>query len=366
MTLYDVLGVSREASEAEVRRSYRRLARRYHPDLNPGDGEAAARYAAITRAYETLVDPARRRAYDTDDRDDRASEGAGPAFAGFDFSQAVTGGAASTFGDLFVDVFRSAAISGHSPPRTAGADVHVDVALSLDEVIHGATRGVDVTRRAACGGCAGLGRLDRPGVPCTRCQGTGQVRLARGHMMFIRPCDGCAGEGVVRHVVCGRCRGDGYETRVDRLRLRLPPGLADGDEWHERGQGHVGSGGGAPGDLKVRVRVVPDPRFTRTGDDLRRVLRVAVHEAVLGTRVSLETPDGPVSVRIPPGTQGGTRVRVRGRGVPSRRTGERGDLLLDVQIVLPPVIDARARDLMREFARLHPDDVRRDEPSQRP
>jgi molecular chaperone DnaJ len=358
MTLYELLGVSREATDADVRRSYRRLARRYHPELNPGNPDAAARYAAITRAYETLVDPARRAAYDQG-RDVGAEEAAGLAFAGFDFSQSVTGGAATTFGDLFVDVFRAAATAVQQGPRGAGADVHVEVALTLRDVMHGATPAVDVARRVACGGCAGTGRIEGPGVSCARCHGAGQLRLARGHMMFVRVCDACRGDGVVRLGTCGRCRGTGHETRVDRLHLRLPPGLADGDEWHERGRGHVGAQGDPPGDLKVRIRVVPDARFTRTGDDLQCTLPVAVHEAVLGARLTIDTPDGDVPVRILPGTQGGTRLRLRGRGVPSRRTGVRGDLLVDVQLVLPQVIDARGRDLMREFARLHPDDVRR-------
>lgn len=360
MRLYDLLGLDRGASAADVRRAYRRLVRRYHPDLNPGNQEAARRYEDITRAFETLNDPVRRRAYDEHGEirpDERPPE---VAFAGFDFTVAAHGGAASTFGDLFVDVFQAAAGLRPAHAPVAGADLHAEVTLSLSDVIHGATRMLQLTRRVRCDVCAGAGRIDRAPVRCGACQGAGQVRLARGHMTFLRPCDACGASGAIAYAPCPACQGSGHATRVEPHVMQLPAGLSDGDEWRERGQGHAGVGGGPPGDLRVRVRVPDDARWRRVDDDLHLTLPVAIHEAVLGTRVALETPDGPVRLRIPPGTQGGRRIRLRGRGVPSRRTGVRGDLVVTLHLVLPRVIDARGRALMAEFARLHPDDVRQD------
>ena len=359
MTAYDLLGLDREATDAQIRRAYRRLARRWHPDLNPGNAEAARQYAAITDAFETLVDPARRRAYD--------ASGAAPStttapssssFAGFDFSLRVQGAEASTFGDLFVDVFRDAAGSVASSAR--GDDLVIDLPLTLGDVLHGATRVLHVPRRSACGLCAGRGVLDAPVTPCRQCGGAGQVRLGRGHMVFVRPCERCNGAGQLRHRTCHGCHGHGQHDAIEPLAVTVPPGMSEGDVLVQPGAGHAGARGTAPGDLRVRLHVLPDAVWQRQGVDLVAALPIAVHEAVLGTRVEVETPDGVVSVRVPAGLSSGRRVRLRERGIPDRQTGRRGDLVLEIAIVLPPVIDARGRDLMREFARLHPEDVRQD------
>ncbi len=356
MSLYEVLGLDREASEAHVRRVYRRLARRWHPDLNPGDAEAARRYGAITEAFETLVDPVRRRAYDASGAAPPALAPAAAAFSGFDFSLAVQGDQASTFGDLFVDVFKQAA--GSAPAGAGGADVHADLTLTLAEVLHGAVRRVEVPRRVACRLCIGLGVLQATPVPCQICGGAGQQRLGRGHMVFVRACEACRGSGQVTQRACHGCHGHGMHESLHAVTVTVPPGLGDGDRLVQSGDGHAGVHGAPSGDLHLRVRVAPDARLTRVGNDLQMVLPVAVHEAVLGARVIVPTAEGPVSVRVPAGIQSGQRLRLRERGVPSRRTGVRGDLVLEVQLVLPPVIDARARALMQEFARLHPEDVR--------
>ena len=177
-------------------------------------------------------------------------------------------------------------------------------------------------------------------------------------MVFVRACESCHGAGVVRQRPCHGCQGHGQHGGTDTVTVTLPAGLMDGDEIVPPGDGHAGVRGGPPGDLRLRVRVAPDARITRVGNDLHMTLPVAVHEAVLGARLAVPTVDGPVSVRVLPGTQTGQRLRLRERGVPARRTGRRGDLVLEVQLVLPPVIDARGRELMQEFARLHPEDVR--------
>jgi molecular chaperone DnaJ len=356
VTPYELLGLGAGATEAQVRRAYRRLARRWHPDLNPGNAEAARHYAAITAAFELLVDPARRRAYDASGAP--SSPPAAPAaFAGFDFSLAVQGADASTFGDLFVDVFRQAA-GQLDAAAVRGVDLFATLSLTLMDVLRGGTRRLDITRRVACPMCGGHGRLDAPPTPCRPCGGTGQQRLGRGHMVFVRPCEACDGRGVVTLRACHGCHGHGHHPTASSVEVTLPPGIEDGDELVQPGAGHAGVRGGPPGDLRIRVRVAEDPRVRRVGDDLHMTLPVAVHEAVLGVRVAVPSPEGPVTVRVPAGIQSGQRLRLRERGVPSRRTGVRGDLVLDVVLVLPPVIDARARGLMQEFARLHPEDVR--------
>ena len=356
MSPYDLLGLERDASEAQVRRAYRRLARRWHPDLNPGNAEAARRYAAITEAFETLADPVRRRSFDASGPAAPAAPVAPAAFAGFDFSLAVQGAQASTFGDLFVDVFRQAA-GGH-PGAGHGTDLHRDLTLTLAEVLHGAVRHLDVSRRVACRLCRGQGVLEAAPVSCRTCGGSGQQRLGRGHMVFVRPCEACQGMGLVGQRPCHGCHGHGQHEALQSVVVTLPPGLADGDVIVQPGDGHAGARGAPPGDLHLRITVAPDPWTTRVGTDLHMTLPVAVHEAVLGARVSVPTAEGPVSVRVPAGIQSGQRLRLRERGVPSRRTGIRGDLVLEVQLVLPPVLDARGRQLMQEFARLHPEDVR--------
>jgi molecular chaperone DnaJ len=215
-----------------------------------------------------------------------------------------------------------------------------------------------VHRRVACRLCGGLGVIDAPPVSCRHCGGEGQQRMGRGHMVFVRPCDACHGAGVLGQRPCHGCHGHGQHDAATTVAVTLPPGLSDGDDVMQPGQGHAGVRGGMPGDLHLRIRVRPDDRLTRVGTDLHMTLPVAVHEAVLGARVAVPTAEGPLTVRVPAGIQSGQRLRLKERGLPSRRTGRRGDLVLDVQLVLPPVIDARGRELMQEFARLHPEDVR--------
>lgn len=356
MSFYDRLGLDRDASDAQIRRAYRRLARRWHPDLNPGNAEAAQQYAAITEAYETLVDPVRRRAYDAAGTAVPPQVVAPAAFAGFDFSLTVQGGQASTFGDLFVDVFRQAAGGAATPGR--GGDLLVDLTLTLEDILHGTTRTLTVQRRVACGLCRGAGVLEAAPSACRVCGGSGQQRLGRGHMVFVRACEGCGGQGLVRQRPCHGCHGHGLHEVRQPVSITVPPGLVEGDELVQGAQGHAGVRGGPPGDLRVRIHVAADARLTRHGDDLHLALPVAIHEAVLGARVPVPTLDGVVTVRVPPGTQTGQRLRLRERGLPTRRGDGRGDLVLDVHLVLPPVIDARGRALMQEFARLHPEDVR--------
>ncbi|MEE2635795.1 MAG: J domain-containing protein [Acidobacteriota bacterium] len=356
MDFYVILGVDRAASAIDVKRAYRRLARKYHPDINPGDREAAAFFRRVTEAYETLMDPDRRQDYDHHGPTLVEVKGGSVEFEGFDFSSSSTGAAASTFGDLFADVFAGSA----SVPSRDGAsvDLHATLPLDFEQAMRGGAYDVMVTRVASCDACRGTGARRVAEGPCAACAGSGQSRWTRGHMVFSRRCGQCAGTGRRRQRPCGACRTDGVVSRTESVSIGVPPGVLEGARVRVAGRGSVGRRGGAVGDLYVTIAVAPHPFFRRDGDDIHLELPVAVHEAALGTRVEIPTLGGPAKVRIPPGTQTGQRLRLRGRGAPSPRTGEPGDLMVEVKIVLPHVLDERSKELMRELAERSTDDVR--------
>ncbi|MGE0448675.1 MAG: molecular chaperone DnaJ [Vicinamibacterales bacterium] len=358
MDFYLLLGVQREATAADIKRAYKRLARKFHPDINPGDRMAAQQFRAIVEAYETLVDPDRRRRYD--------SGGLQPApaertfgFEGFDFSISVGGEAASTFGDLFGDILQQRA-AGPAREAEAGADLHVALRLPFEEAMRGGTRHVTVTRQLHCRACRGTGQLQESERRCLQCHGAGIVKSVRGHMVFSRSCASCAGTGRQAHVRCPACGGRQLETHAESVVVHLPPGLKDGARIRLSGKGHAGANGGAAGDLYITVQVDTHPVFRRDGDDLHVAVPLAVHEAALGARIDVPSLDGPARLRVPPGTQSGQRFRLRERGAPSSRDGRRGDLVVEVRIVLPRVLDERSKELLREFGRINGESVRQE------
>jgi molecular chaperone DnaJ len=361
MDLYIVLGVAREASSIDIKRAYRRLARRYHPDINPGDREAVTRFRQILEAYETLIDPDRRRRYDSGQPGGDEPDSASFGFAGFDFSQAVQGERTPTFGDLFEEVFARRS-SGRDTAREAerGADVHARVSLGFEEAWHGVERAVTVTRQQPCHACAGSGSHRTAEAQCIACGGSGAVRSVRGHMVFAKSCTQCEGTGRVRRQLCASCQGQGVETRTDGVTVRIPAGVKDGARIRVPGKGHAGVRGGHPGDLYVDIDVRPHRVYRRDGDDLHVTVPVALHEAALGARIDVPTPDGSARLRVLPGTQSGQRFRLRDRGVRSGRDGARGDLIVEVRLMLPRVLDERSKALLREFGRINPESVRDD------
>ncbi|MDE3155660.1 MAG: J domain-containing protein [Acidobacteriota bacterium] len=359
MDLYLVLGLSREASGADIKRAYRRLARTYHPDINPGDRTAELRFRQISEAYETLIDPDRRRRYDACG-EAAPREAPSYGFEGFDFSVSVAGAEASTFGDLFADVIRQRQEGAGGPAPQPGADLHQTIGLTFDQALRGGEQTLTVVRRDRCGTCTGTGVQRTADARCPYCQGSGAVRVARGHMVFSRACGHCGGAGRQRQRACAACDGQGVQTRSERVVIQVPPGVNDGSRLRVAGQGNVGERGGATGDLYVTVQVAPHPVFRREGDDLHLTVPVAVHEAGLGSRIEVPAPDGPARLRIPPGTQSGQRFRLRERGAPSPRDGRRGDLVVEVRLVLPALLDERSKELLREFGRINGEDVRKD------
>ena len=357
MDLYVLLGIEREATLDDIKRAYRRLARRFHPDINPGDRTAEQRFRQIAQAYETLSDPDRRRRYDTAGRSDGSAEPSTFGFEGFDFSVSVGGPSAPTFGDLFADVLHRRFESGGDASER-GADLHHTIALTFDEAMRGGPRELVVTRQEHCRTCGGLGRLPAMERRCAHCEGSGIVKSVRGHMVFSKPCARCGGTGVQADARCTVCGGRQVDMRTETLSINIPAGLEDGARIRVAGKGHAGANAGEHGDLFVTVRVAPHPLFRRDGDNLHIVVPVSVHEAALGARILVPSLEGQARARIPPGTQSGQRFRLRERGVPSARGAQRGDLIVEIRIVLPKVLDERSKELLREFGRINSEDVR--------
>ena len=365
---YVVLGVERSATVAELRRAHKRLARRYHPGINPGDREAAAFYQAVTDAYETLCDPDRRQAYDSRGAEalPEADDAPSPTveFQGFDFSPGGSGErSAATFADLFADVLPSGpnAVEGRGGKIERGSDLFAEITLTFEEAIRGAERRLTVTRLDACARCSGSGRRRGTEARCTSCRGHGTLQWHRGHMIFSTRCSECAGTGRLRHRACMGCGGRGVAEQVEEITVQVPPGVNDGTRLRVSAKGNAGLRGGAPGDLYLVSRVKAHQHFRREGDDLLLDLPIAIHEAALGAVVEVPTLDGPATLELPAGTTSGQRFRVRGSGVQSvRRGGRRGDLVVTVQVVLPAVSDKRSKELLREFGRIHANSVRQD------
>lgn len=350
MDLYALLGLAPGATPADIKRAYRRLSRRYHPDINPGDRAAELLYQRISEAYETLMDPERRRRYESSEGASEPAAATHFEFSGFDFSAGAHGTQAATFTELFADVLHPGSREGTTPEP--GADIHAVLTVSFEEAMRGAERQIIVTRQDVCVACRGTGAISTPDARCAPCHGTGHVRWARGHMVFTKSCAACRGTGRQRSARCAVCAGHGQHVRTEAVPVHVPAGIGEGARLRIADRGHAGRRGGRNGDLYVTVHVQPHAAFRREGDDLHLTVSVGVHEAVLGARVDVPSLEGPVKVRIPPGTQAGQRFRLRDRGAPTP-AGGRGDLLVEVRIVLPPVIDERGKELMREFGKLY-------------
>ena len=359
MDLYALLGLHRAASRAEIVRAHRRLARRYHPGVNPGDSVAAQQYRLIQEAFDILADAERRQAYDRGAAPsaDTASVEVTVAFQGFDFSAPAEGREAATFTELFADVFQDAAREATTPTR--GGGLEVDARISFEQAVRGGSIALSITRHDRCPSCLGDGRVARPPVGCPACGGDGNVRWARGHMVFTRSCETCDGQGRIVAQTCRACGGVGLAPRHQVVTVTTPPGLESGARVVVPGSGHAGARGGPAGDLYVTVDVADHPVLRRDGRDLHVTVPIAVHEAGLGADIEVPTLDEPVTVKVPAGTAAGTRLRVRGHGVPGPgAAAEAGDLIVEVQIVLPPEMDAQSLELLREFGRRNTGNVR--------
>jgi molecular chaperone DnaJ len=340
---YETLGVDTNATDEEIKRAYKKLARKYHPDLNPGDTEAEARFKEIGSAYEVLSDPERRSRFDRfgTDQPQGADFGAG-------------------FGDIFEAFFGGNSGFGagggrNGPPR--GEDLEANVDLDLEDVVFGGEREVTIRTAVRCEPCDGSGAaVGTSPDTCEECGGAGQVRRVRqsvlGQMVTASACPSCGGLGETIGTPCGMCEGQGRTIEQRTYSVEVPAGVDDGSTLRLTGRGAAGPRGGSNGDLYVHVRVRPHPTFRRDGDDLVHELHVPFAQAALGAHIEYETLDGPEDLVVPRGTESGTTFRLRGRGIPHVRGRGRGDLRVAVVVEVPEDLDEEQENLLRQFAEL--------------
>ncbi len=356
---YKTLGVTSEASSEEVKKSYRKLAQKYHPDANPDDAAAEEQFKEISEAYSTLSDSEQRKEYDQVRRvaSTGGFQGFGGQSAGFGGQQVrvedlqdLLGGKGG-LGDLF-------GFGNSSAGPTQGPDLQTEMSVSFEDAAHGVTTAINLRGEAACSHCGGAGA--EPGTQittCPTCRGRGVVAQNQGFFSFSQPCPQCRGAGRLIETPCKVCRGSGSENRTREVKLKVPAGVSNGTTLRLRGKGGPGSNGGPPGDLLVRLRVATSQTFGRKGNDLTLDVPITYTEATLGTKMDVPTLNGGVKVKIPSGTPTGKTFRVKGKGIEPER-GRSGDLLVTVKVVVPNKVSKAEKKLLEELADYETDDVR--------
>ena len=339
---YEVLGVPKDAGEDDIKKAFRTLAFKYHPDRNP-EKDAEDRFKEINEAYEVLSDPQKRAAYDH--FGSGGAGGFGQGFQGFD-----VGG----FGDIFEAFFGGAATATRQGPQRGGDLLH-QMSITLEEAAFGVEKEIIVSRSEHCSVCQGTGA--KPGtqpIRCTNCNGTGQVRRVQqsifGRFTNVTPCPRCRGEGKIIAEPCQQCHGTGRERRQRNLAVKVPAGVDNGSRIKLSGEGEAGARGGPPGDMYIDLSVKQHQLFTREEDDLVFELRTNIVQAALGAEVEVPTLDGPTKLKIPAGSQTGAVFRLRNRGIPHLRSGGRGDELVHLRVVTPESLSKRQRELFEELA----------------
>jgi molecular chaperone DnaJ len=396
---YEILGVKKSASAEDIRKAFRKLARKFHPDVNPGDKSAEEKFKSISEANEVLSDPKKRKIYDqvgfySDNIDPAAAEayarggatgaggfggfpGAGSQqgsqgvpfdFGGFDFSdfmnnagrgQQTSSSGGGSFRDIFSGIFGGGRGATAQEGPEPGTDLEYQVNVPFWTAIRGGVMRLNITRQDVCPNCHGQGTLESPGK-CPECNGTGQITQTGGRMKFNVQCPRCHGTGK-NLTMCPTCHGEGTVTHTEPLEVRIKAGTRDGQRIRIPGKGNAGAHGGPPGDLYAIIRAGDHPIFHRDGDDISLTVPVSATEAALGAKIEVPTIDGRALLKIPPGTQSGQKLRLREKGVPSAtREGVRGDEIVEITVHVPMPRDERTKELLRELAKLNPEDPRAD------
>ena len=401
---YEILGVKKSASADDIRKAFRKLARKYHPDVNPGDKSAEEKFKALSEANDVLSDPKKRKIYDqvgfySDNIDPATAEayaraGAGGGvdagggfpggfpggaqdssrgvpfdFDGFDFSDLIDnaqrgrkrggGGGGSGFRDIFGSIFGGGQGAGRAAEEgpEPGTDLEYQVNVPFWTAIRGGVMRLNITRQDVCSNCHGQGFLEAPGK-CPECNGTGQITQTGGRMKFNVQCPRCHGTGK-NLTTCPTCHGVGTVSKTEPLEVRIKAGTRDGQRIRVPGKGNAGAHGGPAGDLYAIIRTEEHPTFHRDGDDIYLTVPVSATEAALGAKIEVPTIDGRALLKIPPGTQSGQKLRLREKGVPSAtKEGMRGDEIVEIKVTVPMPRDERTKELLRELAKLNPEDPR--------
>jgi molecular chaperone DnaJ len=351
--LYEVLGVSKGASPDEIKKAYRKLARQYHPDKNPGDANAEERFKEVQAAYDVLSDPTKRQEYDRVGSRIFAGAG-GPRGGNFQWSGNI--GDLGDLSDLFGGLFgggRTASARSRRSTGEHGRDVEVPVNLSFEDSLNGVTTKIPVELETTCSACHGTGA--EPGTSpkiCPECRGRGVVSESQGLFALSQPCPRCGGNGTVVEQPCRKCGGSGRERRTKRYTVKIPAGVKDGTKIRLKGKGEAGYSGGPPGDLIVVTNVAPSPLFKRRGSDLVLDVPVTYAEAALGASVEIPTPEGRISLKVPPGSEDGKLLRVKGRGAPKLNGGGKGDLLARVRVSVPKKLTKAEREALENLQKV--------------
>ncbi|HSW39693.1 MAG TPA: J domain-containing protein [Acidobacteriota bacterium] len=364
---YSALGVSRTAKEPEIKKAYRRLARKNHPDVNPGDKAAEERFKKIQQAYDILSDPKKRAFYDRygfySDNYKEPPGGQGSGFTegfshNFDFSEMDSGETGkSSFKDIFAEFFRGGT-QGRSSGPGRGEDIEQILNIAFHESIKGLSTRLPVNRAKSCSSCEGSGIDSSVGQQvCPRCNGSGQEAKSQGFMRFPGPCRVCGGNGKIGGR-CASCGGSGNLPGQEAITVRIPPGVANGYRMRVAGKGNPGRSGGPPGDLYLIISVRPHEFFRREGNDIICSVPVTVTEAALGAKIEVPSVGGTALLKIPPGTQSGQKFRLRGKGAPSLQGEAPGSQIVEVRVVVPVVSDERSKEILNELARLNPENPR--------
>lgn len=351
---YELLGVSRNASEDELKKAYRKAAMRCHPDRNPGDKAAEEKFKELSEAYQILADPEKRAQYDRYGHAAFEQNGGAGFSGGFDFS----GNFEDIFGDIFGDFFGGGAGRGGRRRARRGEDLSYNMEISFEEAAFGTEKTISVPRSAVCDTCQGKGA--KPGTSakmCSACRGSGQVRFQQGFFTIARTCNQCGGQGTVITDPCPTCHGTGAVRKTSTIQVKIPAGVDTGARLKLRGEGEAAPAGGAPGDLYVLLRVREHPLFSRQHNEVICEIPLSFPQAALGTELEVPTLEGKLKMKVPPGTQSGNVFRLRGKGIVDLRGGSRGDQLVRMVVETPRKLSARQRELLEEFARLDGADV---------